>query len=395
MHLTPTAEAAGQEPTSKQARTLPDDGGYYAIKGFLYQFDKTIIETLRNPRKIIRFEHRQDIDYEDFVLQVKHKETQQFSPSKIRKTVGKLIEFFMLDAPRKLLLYCHFKDTAPHDRTLTLAELDSLIGAEASSCYPQAIREQFIGSFTIRFSADYESQFAQTLDLIKSSFSLPDGETALLYHTIFRSKLLELSLRPKRCRKVTIKDLKLFLDDAEVRLFEGAYLKYLSAEKYVRLIKKTYFTFAAPNIENFERLFLVDCDSAVGLSNLVKIAARLARKFYKKGKSPQPYIVFRNLPEGHLKKLKQSLLDHRIDFFDGTHFDGDRFRLGELVGKPVTNREFTLKVVPAHQTQALIQKVPMREVFQFFLRDPMHLNVAGDHRRIQVRRLQQILQIIS
>ena len=54
------------------------DGGYYAIKGFLYQFDKAIIEVLTNPNAIVGVEEKQDIDYQDFVIQVKHKETQEY-----------------------------------------------------------------------------------------------------------------------------------------------------------------------------------------------------------------------------------------------------------------------------------------------------------------------------
>jgi hypothetical protein len=64
-----------------------NDGGYYAIKGFLYQFDKTLIEILKNPDAVVMIEHREDIDYRDFVIQVKHKETQDYKYHKIRKPV--------------------------------------------------------------------------------------------------------------------------------------------------------------------------------------------------------------------------------------------------------------------------------------------------------------------
>lgn len=66
------------------------EGGYYAIKGFLYQFDKTIIEVLRKPTTKVAFETVQDINYEDYVLQIKHKETQTYSPSRIQRAVGQL-----------------------------------------------------------------------------------------------------------------------------------------------------------------------------------------------------------------------------------------------------------------------------------------------------------------
>jgi len=35
---------------------MNNKGGYYAIKGFLYQFDKALIEILRNPSKKVGIE---------------------------------------------------------------------------------------------------------------------------------------------------------------------------------------------------------------------------------------------------------------------------------------------------------------------------------------------------
>lgn len=39
-----------------------NDGGYYAIKGFLYQFDNAILEIMDNPDKEVGIEHIQDIN---------------------------------------------------------------------------------------------------------------------------------------------------------------------------------------------------------------------------------------------------------------------------------------------------------------------------------------------
>ncbi len=379
---------------STSAKSKQNGGGYYAIKGFLYQFDKTLIEVLTNRHTTVRFENRQDIDYEDFVLQVKHRETQDYTPSKIRNAIEGLLEFFFTDPSKHLCLYCHFRDKTPTDWHMTLEELDDVISESAKTRYPSSLRKQFLNTFTLRFSEDYESQFQQTLALIKSSFSLSGDEMAALYHSIFRSKLLDKSVGPKSSRKVRFAELENFLEDAEVRVFEGAYSKYIGAEKYARLIKKMYFTFAAPNIENFERLFIIECDSKINQSELIKFAAAVSRRFYKKGKSPQPYIIFRELADGLLKKLKQGLLDGRIYFFDGTHFDGDRFRLNELVGDPINGRACTLKIVSEHQVRQLVQKVKMKEVFQFFISDPIPFNVPGQHRRIQVKKTDQVLQML-
>jgi len=58
--------------------TRQQNGGYYAIKGFTYQFDKSLLEVLANQSKQIEIEQIQDIGIEGFYIQVKYKETQYF-----------------------------------------------------------------------------------------------------------------------------------------------------------------------------------------------------------------------------------------------------------------------------------------------------------------------------
>ena len=379
----------------KTLTSAEEEGGYYAIKGFLYQFDKTLIEVLRHPQTNVAFENRQDIDYEDYVLQVKHKETQTYAPSKIRKPVESLLEFFSKNPEKKLCLYCHFSDKQPEDWRPTLEELDSVISSQAKKRHNESVRGQFLCHFTVRFSEDYEAQFRETLGLIKASFSLREDEEAVLYHSIFRSRLLDRSLLAKAHRHVCLRDLKHFLEDAEVTVFQAAYSKYMGADKYARLIRKRYFTFSAPNVENFERLFLVECDSTIKPVDLIQVASRVGRKFFRKGKSPQPYLVFRNISEDVLKQVKQALFDQGIHFFDGTHFDGDRLRLDELATESLNNSAFILKIALAHEIEPIIKRVKMKEVFQFFVDVPAQVQVSGRHCRIQVEKTEQILQMIS
>lgn len=79
------------------------DGGYYAIKGFLYQFDSTLMTILINPKSDINFEQVQDIAYEDYVIQVKHKETQTYSESKVRKPIIQLMNLFQKNNQKNIL----------------------------------------------------------------------------------------------------------------------------------------------------------------------------------------------------------------------------------------------------------------------------------------------------
>lgn len=91
-----------------------EDGGYYAIKGFLFQYDKSILELLSSEDETpIFLERIQDIDYDNYVLQVKHKETAKFTNAKVREPIIKLLDLFVLDQTKKFCLYAHFKDQEP------------------------------------------------------------------------------------------------------------------------------------------------------------------------------------------------------------------------------------------------------------------------------------------
>ena len=370
------------------------DGGYFAIKGFLYQFDKTLIEALEHPTVTVAFENRQDIDYEDYVLQVKHKETQTYSPTKIRQAVKGLLDIFAQDPSAKLVLYCHFADKAPAKLRLTIRGLDTVLDAAAKRQHPVSLRQKFLQRFIVRFSEDYETQFRHTLSLLKSSFDLKENEEAVLYHSIFRSKLLDSCVRPKAQRRICLDDLKRFLEDTQITIFHSAYAKYMGTNKYLKLMRKTYFTISRPNLENFERLFLVECDNAVNPVDLIQVATRIARRFYRKGKSPQPYIVFHNVAERVLNEVKRELFNQGERFFDGTYFNGDRIRVNDLTRNRVNDEHFNLKITSLTTLSEIQHQVAIKEIFQFFVAEPLQLTVPGKHRRIQIHKTEDVLQII-
>ena len=367
----------------------------HTIKGYLYQFDKTLIEVITNPQSKIAFENTQDIDYDDYVLQVKHKEAQEYSHSKIRKPVENLMELFHHDRTKKLCLYCHFKNSVPGDWNLSLTELDSIISAETKRNYPDLLREQFLSSFTVRFSEDYEAQFVRILEMLKSIFSLKTIEEAALYHSIFRSKLLDRSILTIPERYVCLDDLRHFLNDTEVTVFYSAYSKFMGIEKYTKLIKKRYFTSSFPNINNFERLFVIECGDTTNTADLINLTNRLAIKYFRKGKSPQPYIIFRNCSRDKLNKLKQDLYDSEVIFFDGTYFDGDRFRINELINNQMNNSGFVLKISPEEEILSLFQHVKIMEAFQFFFSDPLSIISSAKHIRIQIDNTEQAIQMLN
>jgi hypothetical protein len=370
------------------------DGGYYAIKGFLYQFDRALIEMLRNPTVNVAFENRQDIDYDDYVLQIKHRETQSFKPAKVRKAVAQLLSLFAASPPLKLVLYCYFSDKTASDWRLTPTDLDEILGNEARQ-HSEETRRTFLKSFTLRFSEDYETQFSSLISLIKADFLINTDEEAIIYHSLFRSHLLARSILPKDQRRCSREELAALRADSEQIVFYSAYSRYLGDAKYEAMLRKKFFTFSAPNIENFERLFILEPESAVTRETVLECATRLSRKYFRRGKSPQPYVCLRGVPAEFLNDVKRSMVDQGVTFFDGTHFDGDRFRPDELIRKRVNDPEPRVKFVPESALPDILSRADFAEVFQIYVHSPLKIAIGGRHVCMAVSNLAQAARIVK
>ena len=105
------------------------DGGYYAIKGFEYQIDKTLLDILMSsdPTELISIEHIQDIDSSSYVTQVKYKETAKLVPSAIKKPIKQLFEEFKNDPNKEYILFCYFDDLNGYDEKI---KIDLILGSD-------------------------------------------------------------------------------------------------------------------------------------------------------------------------------------------------------------------------------------------------------------------------
>jgi len=100
------------------------------------------------------------------------------------------------------------------------------------------------------------------------------------------------------------------------------------------------------------------------------------------------------LEENRLIELKQDLWDQGIRFNDGTHFDGDRFRLQSIVSKEPLNEELKVKITKRENIPEVLAAVKFHEVFQFYLETPLDLVTGRNHVKIQVVETKQILEML-
>lgn len=370
------------------------DGGYYAIKGFLYQFDLTIETILNNPSQQIEFEHVQDINYEEYVIQVKHKETQDYQPSKVRKPIMQLIKIFENDNSKQLCLYCHFKNTTLADKTLTLEELDTILGKEKDSIALH-LKEEFVQNFVLRFSDDFESRFTNLIGLIMTTYSLSEQSMAILYHSIIQSKLLALSIQPRESRTINKQSLDTLISKKEKIVFYEGYRKYLDNEKYEKFIRKEYFTHKTAHIMPFERLFIIDgCDTTTE-THLLEIVMLLAKKYYRLGSSPAPYICFRNIDPSIIISTKQQLVSMNFGFTDGTFFNGDYFRIDKLIEPATKENGVRFKFIEEENLRTLLSSTTIHELYEFFKLHKNTIEGPNNHIKINICNINQIIKIIK
>ncbi|GIP65330.1 hypothetical protein J32TS6_38850 [Virgibacillus pantothenticus] len=372
------------------------DGGYYAIKGFLYQFDLTLIEILNNPESKVRFEVEQDIDYDKYVIQVKHKESQRYTPSKIRAAIVQLIELSKKFRDKKFKLYCHFQDREEETIEIDVEELDRILGVEASN-YEKVIKQDFIERFLIQFSPNYEETFTKLLKLIQGKYELENQELAVYYHAMFRTELSKRSITERQSRELQKKDLDIIINENNKVVFDKGYQDYLSREKYLKLIRKQYFIHNKPHIIPHERVLIFECVGNEKKEDIIDIIYLASEKFYRGGEnvssSPSPLLCFRGIEREKLIEIKRILVDKEFYFNDGTFFDGDRMRIRQLL-KNSQPDQVKIRFIEEKNLSSLKEINGTLESYQFYKKQKLILEYDSKEVSIYINDIEDIKKLL-
>lgn len=276
----------------KKSNKKIEDGGYYAIKGFTFQFDKSLLEIIANPHQDIEIERIQDIVINKYYIQIKYKESQSYAPSKIKPAIIQLFQYFLSEKTSKFLLYCYFKDKLPFKKILTLAELDEIFGND-KGLFVEKDKEIFIKNFTLEFADNFDAQFKKVIKNIKNCFELKNEEESMIYHAIFRANLLEIATKknPKH-RTINITKLKNLINKNEKIILELAHCNYLKNSRYLAYLKKEYFTFKKINIPHRERLFVIEVDNLMKDADILQLIFNIQNRYFKKRYFTRPIYLF-------------------------------------------------------------------------------------------------------
>ena len=384
--------------------TNKEDGGYYAIKGFVFQINTSILKILNkdDPKEHTYLEKIEDINDKDTVIQVKYKEKSNYYPSRIRGPVKNLLEKFKNDSEKEFVLYAYFKDEKPKEKDIDLDFINEVLG-DSKDEYEKELKKEFSKKFSVIFSVNFDISFGNVIKKIKDFFDCADRKEAVIYYSMISDELLKKIINnpnKKENRKCNKEELKNILKDSKEHVFYSAYSEYLGKQDYFEMLNNKYFS--PQNVTYFERFILIELNGGEDISEIKKVITVLEDLFYTPQeteiKSGAPYFYFQNLKPEKMKRLKTDLFKEGNVFRDGYPFENSDFIKEDLTETSDLKNKISLKFLNKEQDlkQVIEDNLGKRkEIYQFFLNEPMEIGPDIYNIKIQIDDLLDIKRIIN
>jgi hypothetical protein len=392
---------------------INNDGGYYAIKGFEYQFDKTILELFTTDNHSINIEQIQDIDSDDVVIQVKYKETAKLIPSEVNIPISKLINEFIIDPSKDYILYAYFQDTNGHDAYIggsgrvTLDQLDIFLGNQKDN-FTKVQKTGFVKKFKLDLSSTFAQQFETVISKIRELDFVGDSyNEAIFYYSNISNYLRKLvinnPLKNQGGRTCTKDEVIGYLREGKDLVYRTTLRISQGDEDYFKFIKKQHFS--NRNIDYIERFLIVELCGNEGIADIKEVIFKIKDKFYNKSgtwkferiKSPAPYIFLKGISEENLIQLKKELLDEKIIFKDGFDFSGAPFSLVSIKEDSTIHNNLCLKLVNNEDIlNSLISEsfAKPKEIYHFFISESTTNQPNIKNVEIQIKNISDIKFIL-
>ncbi|WP_417875254.1 hypothetical protein [Xanthomarina gelatinilytica] len=382
------------------------DGAYIALRGYKFQFDRTISELFNNSTKTIEIEQLQDYGFDDYLVQVKYHNTDYTAPQqkqKIKKPLVLLFEQFLKNRTKNFILFIYLKGISPSKKNLSVSELDSILGRNKK--FSIADKIDFVKCFTLIYADDFEVQYKEVIQKIKSAYSKTDEE-AVIYYSVISSYLLDIVIKnpPSSIskRKVSKSEIDKIILNGKKLIYKSTYVEMVAKEKQLNNLNKIFFK-TSLNIEPHERIFIIEVNPTIEIKLLKELVLSLKAKWSKnKTKTiPNtdrfvPIIFFNGIQDSDLVKLKSDLQKDEYVINDGYDFLNAPFNIKSLNVRPTFDNRLFFKFINNQQDLEKLLKNLQRtgEVYQFFVESPSPILFNGKHIKIEIEEIEDIKKII-
>ena len=413
------------------------------IKGYFYQFDKSILEILEqsNETDMVTIEGIEDIDIENSdernFIQCKYYEKTDFDNSIIRKPIQLMFRHYLenrtepKDKNFTYRLYGYYNKG--HEKLLELTTenlkiyfLDfskyGVIDESGNSNYQiknkkgevifeETVEDDDIEDFKnhlfIDIKADsYENQIEKIKSKIQNDLSdYSEEDIELIYFNalkIIKDLACEHNIEKRQISK------KEFWDRIKTKnyYFERWMSELLEWKNYKKIIHKKYFP-RVSNLSPAHRFFLLDCQGE-SVNNVKNVISEISRKYSRLIHQFSPYVyLYNTLNVDFVTELKEKLYEDGCFFKDGFPFKNSKFRFQEMLIKPDKFNGISVRILehPINLSIVLQKLVEVERVDQlpinlyiFNKSNQLNLEIGNldnrDYSKINIRQIIDILDII-
>ena len=413
------------------------------IKGYFYQFDKSILEILEqsNETDMVTIEGIEDIDIENSdernFIQCKYYEKTDFDNSIIRKPIQLMFRHYLenrtepKDKNFTYRLYGYYKKG--HEKLLELTTenlktyfLDfskfGVIDESGNSNYQiknkkgevifeETVEDDDIEDFKnhlfIDIKADsYENQIEKIKSKIQNDLSdYSEEDIELIYFNalkIIKDLACEHNIEKRQISK------KEFWDRIKTKnyYFERWMSELLEWKNYKKIIHKKYFP-RVSNLSPAHRFFILDCQGE-SVNNAKNVISEISRKYSRLTHQFSPYVyLYNTLNVDFVTELKEKLYEDGCFFKDGFPFKNSKFRFQEMLIKPDKFNGISVRILehPINLSIVLQKLVEVERVDQlpinlyiFNKSNQLNLEIGNldnrDYSKINIRQIIDILDII-
>lgn len=380
------------------------DGGYYAIKGFEYQIDKTLLEVLSatSNETIVKLEQIQDIDTDDYVMQVKYKEATKFNPSVIRKPIVQLIEEYNSNPSKDYILYCYFADNNGYTEAVDCELLDKILGKERNS-FPVSLKTNFLEKFKLRFSPEFQIQYESVIEKLRDFSFCSSHDDAQYYYSILidflRKKVINNPPSEISSRQVNKNELLSHLNNGRRIVFMPAYKEFIGQQAYFKLLKSR---FIKPK-KNQNTIFKFGDVEVVESCTLGSLVLQIVEKHYDRATHDVKPLTF-IIPDEKIKEVKKHFISRNCSFNDGyesIQFNQKLFESPAIINKITAGKRTTNSLSKTSFKARLVSETTFNEMPEFgisgswILIDTSKLELSGeaDYQIINQLNTEQILNL--
>lgn len=413
------------------------------IKGYFYQFDKSILEILEqsNETDMVTIEGIEDIDIENSdernFIQCKYYEKTDFDNSIIRKPIQLMFRHYLenrtepKDKNFTYRLYGYYKKG--HEKLLELTTenlktyfLDfskfGVIDESGNSNYQiknkkgevifeETVEDDDIEDFKnhlfIDIKADsYENQIEKIKSKIQNDLSdYSEEDIELIYFNalkIIKDLACEHNIEKRQISK------KEFWDRIKTKnyYFERWMSELLEWKNYKKIIHKKIFP-RVSNLSPAHRFFILDCQGE-SVNNVKNVISEISRKYSRLIHQFSPYVyLYNTLNVDFVTELKEKLYEDGCFFKDGFPFKNSKFRFQEMLIKPDKFNGISVRILehPINLSIVLQKLVEVERVDQlpinlyiFNKSNQLNLEIGNldnrDYSKINIRQIIDILDII-